>query len=87
MKRSHRSENEETGVELKYCEHCGGLFVRERGGGVYCGKCREKVAELPIPKKRPGRLTLPVGAQSIAERYKRKASDRDDDMEAMGGVA
>ena len=86
MKRNHRSGNEGIGVELKYCEHCGGLFVREGGGGVYCGRCRDKVAELPIPKKRPGRLTLPVGPQTVVEGYKRKASDGDD-MEAMGGAA
>src|SRR5260370_25409871 len=55
--------NHEVGVELKYCEHCGSLWVRERGAGtVYCDKCQLKVAELPAPKVKPGRLMLPVRA-------------------------
>jgi hypothetical protein len=59
------------GVELKYCEHCGGLWVRERGAGVvYCDRCRDKVDDLPALKKRPGRITLPGGPPaSLAERY------------------
>ena len=38
MKRNLKSG--EVRVELKYCERCGGLWVREGGGGVYCNKCR-----------------------------------------------
>jgi hypothetical protein len=35
-------------VELKYCERCGGLWVRPCGGEeVYCDSCRPLVAELP----------------------------------------
>jgi len=38
MKGNSKGEkNGEVRVELKYCEHCGGLWVRERGAGVvYC---------------------------------------------------
>ena len=53
-------------VELKYCEHCGGLWVRERGTEVvYCDKCQDKVDELPTPKKRPGRVRLPKGIDAV----------------------
>jgi len=48
---SHHTKNE-VRVELKYCEHCGGLWVREGGGGVYCPKCLPKVEDLPAPKER-----------------------------------
>jgi hypothetical protein len=76
----HKNENE-VRVELKYCERCGGLWVRERGtGDVYCGKCQGKVAELPIPKKKPGRIILPVGTPTVV-----KAEA--DDFETAGGVA
>jgi hypothetical protein len=35
---SHRhNKSSEIRVELKYCEHCGGLWVRERGAGVVLG--------------------------------------------------
>jgi Zn-finger nucleic acid-binding protein len=35
MKSSQKDKtSNEVGVELKYCEHCGGLWVRERGTGV-----------------------------------------------------
>ena len=47
MKSSQKDKkSNEVGVELKYCEHCGGLWVRERGTGVvYCEKCQPKVAD------------------------------------------
>lgn len=39
-----------TGLELKYCERCGGLWVRLQGESeVYCVKCRRHMAELPRP--------------------------------------
>jgi len=90
MKRSRKDEEKETvRVELKYCEHCGGLWVRECGAGVvYCGNCRPIVADLPLSKKRPQRLTLPVGRRAVVEDYEIESGDRDEtDLEAAGGVA
>jgi Zn-finger nucleic acid-binding protein len=48
-------------VELKYCERCGGLWLRARGESeVYCGKCRVHVAEMPRPvHERSGKPRLP----------------------------
>lgn len=82
-------ENKQVGVELKYCEHCGGLWVRERGAGiVYCEKCQPKVADLPIPKKKnPGRLQLPVRRRTLVEKYRVDVDDDANDLEAVGGVA
>lgn len=65
-----RQPENEVGMELKYCEHCGGLWVRERGAGiVYCDRCQAKVAALPAPKKRKGRLILPVRPHTAVEEY------------------
>ena len=52
-------------VELKYCERCGGLWLRPRGEEeVYCQSCVPKLAEFPISAKR---LTarLPLGDSLI----------------------
>ncbi len=89
MKSNHEDGRNEVGVELKYCEHCGGLWVRERGAGtVYCEKCQSKVADLPAPKTRTRRLTLPVRPHTAVEDYAFEI-DLDDvnDLEAAGGVA
>ena len=55
----------ETRVELKYCEGCGGLGVRECGGGqVYCNDCAGKIGEMAVSTKTSRRPTLPVGRRS-----------------------
>lgn len=89
MKRNREGkENEAVRVELKYCEHCGGLWVREPGAGVVCNKCQAKVADLPIPKKKSGRITLPVRPHTAVEDYKFEIENGEGmDFEAAGGVA
>ena len=86
MSRNVRKDSSGTKVELKYCEHCGGLWVRESGAGVYCAKCEPKVAELPTPKKRPGRLMLPEQTKSVVEDYG-PGSEPPTDIDAAGGAA
>lgn len=73
-------------MELKYCEHCGGLWVREGGAGVYCDKCQEKVADLPVPKKKSGRIVLPVGRKTVVDEQPNVAWN-ELEFEAAGGVA
>jgi hypothetical protein len=89
MKDNSKGEkNGEVRGELKYCEHCGGLWVRERGAGVvYCDQCQPKVADLPIPKKRSRRIMLPVGPRAKVEDYAVEIEDDTLDFEAAGGVA
>jgi len=79
MRHEAEGEGNEVGMELKYCEHCGGLWIRERGAGiVYCDKCQSKVADLPAPKKRKGRLILPVRPHTVVERYEFEGKDAPD---------
>ena len=41
-------EGAEKNVELKYCERCGGLFLRTPGAGiVYCVGCTSRLGEDP----------------------------------------
>jgi len=49
-----RSEGGEIQVELKYCERCGGLWLRPRGADdVYCASCRVSLAAMPNPGTAP----------------------------------
>jgi hypothetical protein len=49
-------EGEEIQVELKYCERCGGLWLRPQGAeGVYCAGCRVALAAMPNPGEAPPR--------------------------------
>lgn len=78
----------QVGVELKYCEHCGSLWIRERGAGVYCNNCEHKVAELPAVKEKAGRIILPVRPSAAIEDYEFEIDVEDiSDFEAAGGVA
>jgi hypothetical protein len=48
-------------VELKYCERCGGLFLRPQGtGGVHCNGCIaalvSRVAAFPRPATHKPRI-------------------------------
>ena len=45
-------------LELKYCERCGGLWIRPQGGEeVYCGKCTKAIEELPPVKQKSPKVT------------------------------
>lgn len=88
MNSDRRNKESGTRVELKYCEHCGGLWVREGGAGAYCERCQPKIADLPIPK-RQRRPKLPVGPRTMVESHDGAviAQDGIRDLEAMEGVA
>ena len=69
--RQIQNEEEELRMELKYCERCGGLWLRQCGAGVvYCANCEREVADLPVPKKKPQRVKVPVLPHSVAEDYR-----------------
>jgi len=47
-KARENSPRNELQFELKYCERCGGLWLRPVGGGqIYCVGCGREMAELP----------------------------------------
>jgi uncharacterized Zn finger protein (UPF0148 family) len=40
-------------MELKYCERCGGLWMRACGTGeVYCPACAAEMSDLPAGRRR-----------------------------------
>jgi len=80
----HNNKSGEVRVELKYCEHCGehcgGLWVRERGAGVvYCEKCQGQLEEMPMRKKNRGGFDClwgPSASMGLSLRKKRRTSMR-----------
>jgi Zn-finger nucleic acid-binding protein len=43
-----RRGTKERSLELKYCERCGGLWLRPAGGEqIYCTTCARAMGELP----------------------------------------
>jgi hypothetical protein len=87
--RSGKEKNEQR-VELKYCERCGALGLRECGGGqVYCNPCLSEVEELPVPTRRSNpRMRMPVGRSTVFDRRDYDISEDDaEDFAAGGGVA
>jgi Zn-finger nucleic acid-binding protein len=53
-------EGEEIQVELKYCERCGGLWLRAQGtNGIYCVSCCAWLAAARSPARQPLRSRKP----------------------------
>ena len=51
-----RTEGTGIQVELKYCERCGGLWLRlQAANGVYCAGCRARLEAMPDPGEAPPR--------------------------------
>jgi len=90
MNSSGHDERNEIRVELKYCEHCGGLWLRDCGSGeVYCPACQPEVAQLPVPRKGPLRARLPIGRHAVLGRdydFEGCAAE-DDELRVRGGAA
>jgi hypothetical protein len=85
------SSANELQFELKYCERCGGLWLRPVGGGqIYCGACGRAMAELPAASYARGGPRLPQGprwgmdSDGDVESYEEY---EDLDFDAAGGVA
>lgn len=55
-------------LELKYCEYCGGLWLRRKGDSeVYCSGCLPYIVQLPAPDLQRSRPHLPVNLAVEAE--------------------
>lgn len=67
MNFSSTTRDGEIYVELKYCERCGGLWLRRPGqDNVYCGGCRARLATLlRTDRRRSFEPRLPHGPAQI----------------------
>ncbi len=76
----------ESSLELKYCERCGGLWLRPVGGGqVYCVACACAMGE----RKNPGSARMPMGPRwGVDESDDQSCEEYGEfDLDAAGGVA
>jgi hypothetical protein len=84
------SNTNELQFELKYCERCGGLWLRPAGGGqIYCMACGREMAKLPPPSREPETAQLPRGPRWGADDADFEGFEEDEgfDLDASGGVA
>jgi hypothetical protein len=75
-------EGAERNVELKYCERCGGLFLRAPEAGiVYCGGCALRMAENDSARAISSR---PQGRNREARLA--KGAEREPDLKGSGPI-
>ncbi|MGA8273772.1 MAG: hypothetical protein WB919_19575 [Candidatus Sulfotelmatobacter sp.] len=74
-------------LELKYCERCGGLWLRPVGGEqIYCVTCARQIAELPPASHEP--TTAKMQRRGVGGGEFRQYSEAEDtDMDTTGGAA
>lgn len=54
-------------LQLKYCERCGGLWLRPDGAATpYCPPCEQFMAELPVRPDRHQRKPVHCAAAPVA---------------------
>jgi hypothetical protein len=91
LKGNKRDPKNESYLELKYCERCGGLWLRPVGlGRVYCEACERVVAEMPpVCRKTDGGdvASMPRELRWIVEEHENVADYEGSDLDATGGVA
>jgi hypothetical protein len=52
-------------MELKYCERCGGLWLRpKKECGIYCPECEPQMADMPKSRRK---RALVVAVESVDE--------------------
>jgi len=83
-----RMEGPEIQVELKYCERCGGLWLRPQGAdGVYCAGCRACLAALPDPRGAPFRQARRRKGRMRGTDSQREQPDNSGRIGSLQGVA
>lgn len=91
--KSKKEENRcgsELQFELKYCERCGGLWLRPAGGGqVYCAACAREMAQLPPASKEPETARMSTGPNWGTDQndYEGYEDENELDLDAEGGAA
>jgi hypothetical protein len=73
-------------LELKYCERCGGLWLRPVGSGqMFCVRCAGQVAEPLTRRQEISYPRLPEGRRDFLDDIDDPNSDNDDNsFEACG---
>jgi uncharacterized Zn finger protein (UPF0148 family) len=72
-----RMKNQEIQLDLKYCERCGGLWLRPQGtNGVFCAICSEHLAAMPTRGEAPPPKTRRRRRKTVV-RMDEMASDRE----------
>lgn len=88
-KESNSRSANEVQFELKYCERCGGLWLRPMGGGqIYCVACGREMKKLPPKSREPQRARMQQGprwgaAGGVLEIYEEGGGW---DLDATGGL-
>jgi Zn-finger nucleic acid-binding protein len=88
-KETERRSAAEVQFELKYCERCGGLWLRPmRGEQIYCGACWSEMKKLPPVSHRAESTRVPKEPRWYGDRAEFEGYEEDEklDLEA-GGVA
>jgi len=64
MKAKRSDSADKVSLELKYCERCGGLWLRPAGGEqIYCVACGREMGELPRARQKARTARVPEEAQ------------------------
>lgn len=77
-------------LELKYCERCGGLWLRPAGGSqVYCAPCAREVEEMPPTARESQVLKERQARRKSAKRVEPAwtGNEAQGDKDAAGGAA
>jgi len=78
----------QTQLELKYCERCGGLWLRPVGGGqIYCAGCAGQMLQLPPASKVQETARMPQGPRWGTDDNEDVFHEAEDDADARKGVA
>jgi hypothetical protein len=89
---ARNSSANEVQFELKYCERCGGLWLRPVGSGqIYCVGCGSEMAKMAPASRKRGRAMVPQGPLWGAGDGDFDGYEEDEyedlDLDAAGGVA
>ena len=89
MRATKSKRTKDESLELKYCERCGGLWLRPvNGGQIYCVACSHEMAQLP-----PSSSELEIRRAQRGARRKKDGDEREKNeagetnFESSGGLA
>jgi len=75
-------------LDLKYCERCGGLWLRRKGtNGVYCAACKEHFEALPNRGAAPPRKARRRKSRAAAENIQADPAEGSGRIESIQGTA